>query len=167
MARRPPASRPSRPQADPTPAPEERLSLLLRLVAAHQRMAQLVEQELAVDGVDGDGYAVLSLIGFRGSVRLTEVAAALGLPLTTASDVVRRLETRGNVRRTPNPGDGRSSLFELTAAGDGVWRRGFDALRRVNAALDRELDDGDGVRSALDQLDAAFERALLAFTTSP
>ncbi len=167
MARRPPASRPSRPQADPTPAPEERLSLLLRLVAAHQRMAQLVEQELAVDGVAGDGYAVLSLIGVRGSVRLTELAAALGLPLTTASDVVRRLETRGDVRRTPNPGDGRSSLFELTAAGDGVWRRGFDALRRVNAALDRELDDGEGVRAALDQLDAAFERALRAFTTSP
>ena len=58
-----------------------------------------------------------------------------------------------------------SVVIELTEAGDGVWRRGFDALRRVNAALDRELDDGEGVRSALDQLDAAFERALRAFTT--
>jgi DNA-binding MarR family transcriptional regulator len=128
-------------------------------------MAQLVQRELAADGVDDDGYAVLSLVGVRGPVRLTEVAAELGLPLTTASDVVRRLETRGDVRRTPNPGDGRSSLFELTPAGDLIWRRGFDALRRVNSALDRELEDGEGVRSALDQLDAAFERALAKTTT--
>jgi DNA-binding MarR family transcriptional regulator len=123
-------------------------------------MAQLVQRELAADGVDDDGYAVLSLIGVRGPVRLTQLAAELGLPLTTASDVVRRLEARGDVRRTPDPGDGRSSLFELTPAGDLLWRRGFDALRRVNIALDRELDDGDAVRSALDQLDAAFERTL-------
>lgn len=123
-------------------------------------MAQLVQRELASDGVDDDGYAVLSLIGVRGPVRLTELAAELGLPLTTASDVVRRLETRGDVRRTANPGDGRSSLFELTRAGDRIWRQGFDALRRVNAALDRELEDGEAVRSALDQLDAAFKRTL-------
>lgn len=167
MARRPSAARPSRPQPEPAAAPERRLSLLLRLVAAHQRMAQLVQQELAADGVDDDGYAVLSLIGFGGPIRLTEVSAELGLPLTTASDVVRRLEARGDVQRTPNPGDRRSSLFELTTAGDRVWRRGFDALRRVNDALDRELDDGEGVRSALDQLDAAFERALRTSTTLP
>jgi len=123
-------------------------------------MAQLVERQLAADGVDPDGYAVLSLVGVRGPVQLTALAAQLGLPLTTASDVVRRLESRGDVRRTPNPGDGRSSLFELTAAGDRVWRRGFDALRRVNTALDRELDDSEGVRTALEQLDTAFERAL-------
>jgi DNA-binding MarR family transcriptional regulator len=141
-------------------SPELRLSLLLRLVAAHQRMAQLVQRELAADGVDDDGYAMLSLIGVRGPVRLTELAAELGLPLTTASDVVRRLETRGDVHRMPNPGDGRSSLFALTPAGELVWRQGFDALRRVNVALDQELADGDAVRSALDQLDAAFERAL-------
>ncbi len=160
MARRASASRASRTQARPSATPERRLSLLLRLVAAHQRMAQLVQRELAADGIDDDGYAVLSLIGVRGPVRLTTVASELGLPLTTASDVVRRLETRGDVHRTPNPGDGRSSLFELTPAGDLTWRRGFDALKRVNSALDRELEDGEAVRSALDQLDAAFERAL-------
>jgi DNA-binding MarR family transcriptional regulator len=123
-------------------------------------MAQLVQRELAADGVDDDGYAVLSLIGVRGPVRLTELAAELGLPLTTASDVVRRLEARGDVHRTPNPGDGRSSLFALTPAGEQIWRQGFDALRRVNTALDQELEDGEAVRSALDRLDAAFERAL-------
>jgi DNA-binding MarR family transcriptional regulator len=64
-------------------------------------MTQLVDMELAADGVGTNGYAMLSLIGVRGPVRLTEVAAELGMPLTTASDVVRRLEARGHVRRTP------------------------------------------------------------------
>ena len=90
-------------------------------------MVQLVDGELAADGVESDGYAMLSLVGVRGPVRLTEIAGELGMPLTTASDVMRRLEARGHVRRTPNPEDGRSFLFELSARGDREWRRGWGA----------------------------------------
>jgi len=123
-------------------------------------MAQLVQRELAADGVEDDGYAVLSLIGVRGPVRLTEVAADLGMPLTTTSDVVRRLEARKEVRRHANPNDGRSSLFELTAAGRRRWQRGFGALTRINTTLERELADTAAIDRALQDLDAAFERAL-------
>jgi DNA-binding MarR family transcriptional regulator len=123
-------------------------------------MAQLVEQELAADGVDPNGYAALSLIGVRGQLRLTELAAELGMPLTTASDVVRRLETRRLVKRSPNPDDGRSSLFALTASGDRQWRHGWPALQRINRALERHLDDPDGVRSAVTDLGSAFAAAL-------
>ena len=58
--------------------PERRLSLLLRLVAAHQRMAQLVERELAADGVDPDGYGILSLIGVRGQCGSPKSRPSLG-----------------------------------------------------------------------------------------
>jgi DNA-binding MarR family transcriptional regulator len=122
-------------------------------------MTQLVERELAADGVESNGYAVLSLIGVRGAVRLTELAADLGLPLTTASDVVRRLESRQLVRRRANPEDGRSFLFELTARGDREWRRGFGALQRINAALSERVDETE-MRAALTTLGAAFEQAL-------
>jgi DNA-binding MarR family transcriptional regulator len=122
-------------------------------------MAQLVERELAADGVDADHYGSLSLIGVRGELRLTQLADQLGLPLTTASDVVRRLESRGHVRRRPNPDDGRSFLFALTARGDREWRRGWGALKRVNEQLARDVDFDD-MRAALTALGAAFERAL-------
>jgi DNA-binding MarR family transcriptional regulator len=122
-------------------------------------MAQVVERELAADGVESNGYAVLSLIGARGTMRLTELAGELGMPLTTASDVVRRLEGRSHVRRRPNPEDGRSFLFELTARGDREWRRGWGALQRINAALDDSLDEAE-MRAALTALGAAFEQAL-------
>src|SRR3954471_20184551 len=104
----PSGSRSSHSKSRAAAPPERRLSLLLLLVAAHQRMAQLVDLELAADGVESTGYALLSLIGVRGPVRLTEVAGELGMSLTTASDVMRRLEGRGHVRRTANPQDGRS-----------------------------------------------------------
>jgi DNA-binding MarR family transcriptional regulator len=120
-------------------------------------MAQLVDRELAADGVDPNGYGSLSLIGARGSMRLTELAEELGMPLTTASDVVRRLEARGHVRRRPNPGDGRSFLFELTARGDREWRRGWGALQRIDAMVDV---DRDAMRAALTDLGAAFSKAL-------
>ena len=123
-------------------------------------MTQLVDQELAADGVDPNGYAILSLIGARGAVRLTEVAAELGLPITTASDVVRRLEGRRLVKRSPNPDDGRSSLFALTASGDRQWRNGWPALQRINRALERHLDDPDNVRAAVTDLGSAFAAAL-------
>ena len=123
-------------------------------------MAQLVERELAADGVASDGYALLSLIGVRGPSRLTELAEELGMPLTTASDAVRRLERRRLVRRRPNPEDARSWLFELTAAGDREWRRGWGALQRIDAQLTRELADQAVVRSVLSELGNAFAAAL-------
>ena len=133
--------------------------MTLLLVAAHQRMGQLFERELAADGVESNGYGSLSLIGARGSMRLTELAHELGMPLTTASDVVRRLESRGHVRRRPNPDDRRSFLFELTARGDREWRRGWGALQRINAALQEHVDY-DEMRIALTALGDAFEAVL-------
>jgi len=122
-------------------------------------MVQLVERELAADGVDASDYGALSLIGVRDETRLTELAGELGMPLTTMSDVVRRLEARGHVRRRPNPDDGRSFLFALTARGNREWRRGWGALQRVNEQLARDVDF-DEMRTALTSLGSAFERAL-------
>jgi MarR family transcriptional regulator, multiple antibiotic resistance protein MarR len=160
MPSTPSGSRSSRSKSRSAAPPERRLSLLLLLVAAHQRMTQLVDLELATDGVDSNGYAMLSLIGVRGPVRLTEIAAELGMPLTTASDVMRRLESRRHVRRTPNPEDGRSFLFELTTRGDREWRRGWGALQRIDEALASRIEPQE-TRTALEALDAAFAAALI------
>jgi DNA-binding MarR family transcriptional regulator len=154
-------SKSPRPGSSPSQsaAPERRLSLLLLLVAANQRMTRLVEQELAVDGVDHRHYATLSMIGAFGPLRLTEVALELGVPLTTASDIVRRLENQGLVRRRQNPEDGRSFLFELSARGDREWRRGWGALIRINERLAAEIDE-EQARVVLTELGAAFAAAL-------
>lgn len=122
-------------------------------------MTQLVERELAADGVDPSHYATLSLIGAFGPLRLTEISSQLGVALTTTSDTVRRLEGHGLVRRRPNPEDGRSFLFELTARGDREWRRGFGALQRIDERIVGAIDV-EAARKTLTELGAAFEDAM-------
>jgi DNA-binding MarR family transcriptional regulator len=152
-------SRSSRSTSSSAAPPERRLSLLLLLVAANQRMTQLVERELAADGVEPNHYATLSLIGAFGPMRLTEISSQLGIALTTTSDTVRRLEGHGLVRRHPNPEDGRSFLFELTARGDREWKRGWGALQRIDEAIVGAIDV-DATRDVLTELGTAFEAAM-------
>jgi DNA-binding MarR family transcriptional regulator len=141
-----------------------RLSLLLQIYSVHARMAELVERELGREGVDPRGYAALSSIGAWGPMGVTELAATLGMPLTTTSDVVRRLEARGLVTRRTNPGDARSTLLELTTEGDRVWRAGWPALQRATTAISRGLHDVDATRESLDELADALGSALEART---
>src|ERR1700710_738725 len=103
MPSTPSSSHSSRSKSRSAAPPERKLSLLLLLVAANQRMGQLVDLELAAGGGGANGGALVIPVGVRAPVRLTEIASELGMPLTTASDVMRRLEARNHVRRTPNP----------------------------------------------------------------
>lgn len=150
----------SRSAARPKPLPQRRLSLLLEIYSVNARMAELVERELTRDGVATAGYAALSSIGAFGPLRLTELAAILGTPLTTMSDLVRRLERRGHVKRRPNPDDRRSTLLALTAAGDREWHAGWPALQRINKAISAELRNPERVSAALDELASALDGAL-------
>lgn len=159
-------SRSTSSSAAPQPEPQRRLSLLLQIFGAHMRMAELVNRELTREGVDPAGYAALSSIGAFGPLRLTELAALLGTPLTTMSDWVRRLERGGKVQRRPNPADARSTLLELTPEGDREWRAGWPALQRSTAAIVAGLTDEPRTRAALDELAAALESALHDAPTS-
>ena len=122
-------------------------------------MLQLVDRELKAEGVDTNHYAALSMIGAFGPLRLTELASELGMPVTTASDVVKRLEAAGQLVRQPNPDDGRSILLELTPQGDAEWRRGWPALVRINESL-RERIDTAAMSDALIELGAAFDATM-------
>lgn len=139
----------------------QRVSFLLQLVALNQRLEALVDRELAREGVPARGYALLSAIGAFGPLTLSDAAELLGMPVTTASDAVRRLVERGAVARRRHPDDGRAQLLELTGAGDAEWRRGWPALRRATAAIERNLElDAGEARAVLAAIDRALAAAL-------
>jgi DNA-binding MarR family transcriptional regulator len=124
-------------------------------------MGALVGRELDLLGVESADYAALSAIGAFGPIRLKELSSLLGIPLTTMSDVVRRLEKRDALVRRPHPEDGRSQLLELSARGDGEWRAGWPALQRATEAIVSRLDaPEEDVREALRRLEAALAAAL-------
>ena len=93
------------------------------------------------------------------------------MPLTTTSDVVRRLEARGYVRRHAEPGRRPLVLFELSAAGDREWRRGWGALQRINAHPARRARRGRGrrarrARSPRRRLRSSVNRRLIRIRSS-
>jgi len=151
----------SRSAARRSNAPPQRVSLLLEIYSLEARTSALLQREFARDGLSLDGYAMLTAIHAFEPITLTELATMLGTPLTTMSDSARRLEGRGHVQRRPNPGDGRSTLFEVTPAGDEAARAGWPALQRATAAIRSALGaPEDEVRAAVRTLDAAVAAAL-------
>ncbi|WP_410568265.1 MarR family winged helix-turn-helix transcriptional regulator [Amycolatopsis sp. cmx-4-61] len=80
-------------------------------------------------------------------LRMSELAYLANGSLSRLSNVVKRFEHRGWVRRTPDPGDGRYTLVTLTDAGFEVVERA--APTHVRSVLD-----------VLDPLTAADQQAL-------
>jgi DNA-binding MarR family transcriptional regulator len=118
-------------------------------------------QEFLGDPKLADSYGLLSLIGAAKAITTTEVAARLGVAVTTASDRIRRLEERGFAERRPNPADGRSSLVSLTPDGQAAFESTWPAWRDAVIALENELGmPSSQVAEAIRELDRAMRAVL-------
>jgi DNA-binding MarR family transcriptional regulator len=135
-------------------------AIVNELVVASRYALELSNTELRAAGVDVGEYGPLAFIGVLQPVTRTRLAAATGQRRTTQRDLVRRLLERGHLREVPNPHDGRSTLLELTPAGQAIFDRGLPAfqraLRRIDEALGGRLDEHEDavrrVRVALQSL---------------
>ena len=79
----------------------------------------------AKSGIDLERAAtvLLSRIEELGPARLSEIALAAGVEISTASRPVARLVEQGYVERNTDPADGRACLLRTTPAGRSVMRR--------------------------------------------
>src|SRR5262252_4921565 len=104
----------------------------------------------------------LVLLQRHGERTMSELAEALGAPLSTASGIGERLARRGLVQRQRRPGDRRVVVVRLTRKGEtaaGKLRGHVDGLlRRVAGALTKE-EQG--------QLLALLAKAWAAFQSPP
>ena len=142
--------------------PLVRGAIVNELWMAFKYANEMANAELRAVGVDPAEYGPLSFIGVMQPVTRTQLTAATGYPRTTVRDMLRALIERGHARELPNPRDGRSTLLELTPAGQAVFDRGIPAfqraLRRIDAALGGKLDEReDAVRSIRAALQAELE----------
>lgn len=135
--------------------------VFLALWQAAHRAERLVARELDAAGVDGTHLALLLLVGELGRATATEVAAELGVPFMTASDALRRLVGAGDLTRTPNPADRRSSVFALTTAGKRRLRAVEKPLARAAASLAATSREPLGrLHGHIEDLDNAIADAL-------
>ena len=136
-------------------------NVLFRLFILGQLADDLLGRAMVELKLNPNDFAVASAIRAFQPITPTRLAALLGMPATTLSSYLGRLEARRQIRRRPNPQDGRSSLLEMTKLGDRNVLAAFPALQgsiaRVHERLDyppRELD------LALDRLEDALRTVL-------
>jgi DNA-binding MarR family transcriptional regulator len=115
------------------------LSFLFDLFVLGHRVRGLLSQTMAGAGLRPDEYAVYSAVLKVGPLTISELAQAMGMPLTTVSDYVRTMTGRGHARRSRNPADSRSYLVALTEDGVAAHhaaRAGFtEAINRIRQVL--------------------------------
>lgn len=123
-------------------------------------------ERLVAEILDGsvlsvDEFAMYGLISDLAPITSADLVRATGRSPTTISSLVRRCEARGEVVRTNNPNDARSSFLELTPAG-------YQALGEVVPLLLKaieEIDAGlggryDSARESLRDLDQVVRSKL-------
>jgi DNA-binding MarR family transcriptional regulator len=122
----------------------------------------LVDRDRPV--LDPPAFALLSRIGDQGPLRLSTLASALFLDVSTISRQVQDLEQAGWVGRERDPDDRRASLLQLTAAGRAVLEAGYEQRRRALGHLLAGYTEVEQ-RALADHL-ARFNQALTAYRTS-
>ena len=103
-------------------------------------------------------FQALQVIGRTHPCRVYDIVQALSITVGGASKTVDRIEKSGRCVRRANPDDRRSSIIELTPAGEQVLAAATVVLEseleaRVGAAL--SADELTGLGEAIDKLRAA------------
>lgn len=138
----------------------EPLSVLFDLYLADSAAGSLLGPVMAPSGMTATQYAEYSLLRTSGPMSVSQFASAAHVPLTTASDTLRAMESRGHAARTRDPHDGRAWLVSLTADGRAAHTRARKHFASASARV-REIlgDDEPVVRRALQRLAAACTEA--------
>ena len=140
--------------------PQRRISLPFDIFELSTRLGTYLGRALEGTGVRPAEYAVYSLMLEAGPRTPSELAAMLGMPLSTMSTYIGSMLERGDAKRIPNPSDGRSVRVVLTNRGRGVVRTVNPPFTRAVAALEASLDAPVGdVRAVLRGVLEAIERA--------
>jgi DNA-binding MarR family transcriptional regulator len=138
-----------------------RPNVVWRLFVVDQLVGSLLEREFGRRRLRPGDFAVLSTIGVRQPVTPKDLAELLGMRPTSLSAVLKRLEGGKLVRRSRNPGDGRSVLLALTAAGTRRVEETLPALQAVIAGVTANLEIPlDDLADALEAYERAARRLL-------
>lgn len=71
------------------------------------------------------------------AMRVSDLAANIGLDASTVSRQIKQLEALGVVERTADPADGRASLVKLSSQGRATIQAGFERrLKPIQAVLE-------------------------------
>jgi DNA-binding MarR family transcriptional regulator len=136
---------------EPVPAPETAEDALMSLMMA---LGRRMRQRQPGDEIDYSAFPLLKLLSHQGPMRLSALAAVLGLDASTVSRHARQLEDRGLLQRTEDPDDGRASRVAVSERGNACLAKGFETRKQLMShALDGWTDEErDTLRELLHRL---------------
>lgn len=106
------------------------MAVAARIGVLQQHLQERMESSLAPYGLSPQAYSVLAVLLSHGApghrLTPTELRASTLLTSGGVSNILRRLESSGLVRRRPDPEDGRGTVVALTAAGRKLARRAVE-----------------------------------------
>lgn len=109
--------------AEPGPGCSVPADLERALTQVSRAMVHLgVPQPTLAEGktLDRSGYWLMVWVSEHGPIRLSDLAEAVGLDLSTVSRQMRDLVEGGLITKVPDPHDGRASFLSLSARGAAV-----------------------------------------------
>jgi DNA-binding MarR family transcriptional regulator len=98
----------------------------------HQIHIALFLEECARFGITPVQYSVMTALEREGALDQMSLAAEVGIDRANATDVIRRLEGRGVLRRAAGTADSRTKICSLTAAGRRLTGRMRPAVERAH-----------------------------------
>jgi len=98
--------------------------------AVARRLRTTSREILAPWDVTPSHLRALRMVSRHDGMRLSELSEHLGIAPRSATEVVDALESRGMVKRRPDPGDRRATLVELTEHGTSI----LDAIGAARGA---------------------------------
>jgi DNA-binding MarR family transcriptional regulator len=109
--------------------------LVRRIYGLGALRRELMRHALAELGTQG--FTSLGIVHVHGPVRVSDVAARLGVDMSVASRQVNALVSAGYLTREPDPDDRRAHVLEVTEAGTQVLG---ESHRRMVHAFGRSLE---------------------------
>lgn len=140
---------------------------LLLVYALSRQTSQLMSQCFEGAPLTPDEFAVYSALRLMQPATPSSLAETLGMKAPTLSNHLRRMGSRGHLRRRSHPDDGRSALISLTAVGQRRTEACFPHFQRAVLPLIELLgDEQDRILGAMEELSTALEAVQSALTES-
>jgi DNA-binding MarR family transcriptional regulator len=135
-------------------------SILFDVFALNQAVGRLLATAMRDGPLTPGEYAVYSAIFELEAASPTDLAARLGMRLTTFVDQLRVIQARGHARRLAHPTDRRSYRVALTAAGLEAHRAANRLFEGAYQAFTRQLPEGvEPAKQALEVVRRAADAA--------
>jgi DNA-binding MarR family transcriptional regulator len=112
---------------------DDRPGFLIR--RAHQISQAVFIEECESLDITATQFGIMSVLARFGALDQIGIARALGFDRSTTGLVVKLLEDRALIVRTPHPTDRRRHVLRLTAAGEKLRRRAEPLVDRVRDRL--------------------------------